>query len=155
MSDNITDDEPCFYHLRLGCTQSNGSWIGQGQSPRTVVRRGRYKQKSMFSISSRTTGAIHLSYVDGGKTIDANTYIEDCLKPVFYIVREQRPKSGLEKIKFRQDLSRPHVVQSVLNFLDEMKVGLIDYSLYSFDLALSDFGLFDYIKKQQDYNENA
>jgi hypothetical protein len=107
----------------------------------------------MFSISSRTTGAIHLSYVDGGKTIDANTYIKDCLKPVFNIVREQRPKSGLEKIKFRHDLSRPHVVKSVLDFLDEMKVGLIDYSLYSSDL--SDFGLFDYIKKQQDYNENA
>ena len=74
---------------------------------------------------------------------------------MFYIVREQSPKSGLEKIKFRHDLSRPHVVQSVLDFLDEMKVGLIDYSLYSSDLALSDFGLFDHIKKQQDYNEKA
>jgi hypothetical protein len=102
----------------------------------------------MFSISSRATGAVHLSYVDGGKTIVANTYIEDCLKPVLNIVREQRPKSGLEKIKFRHDLSRPHVVQSVLGFLDEMKVGLIDHPLYSSDLAISDFGLFDYIKKQ-------
>ena len=74
---------------------------------------------------------------------------------MFYIVREQRPKSGLEKIKFRQDLSRPHVVQSVLDFMDEMKVGLMNYSLYSSDLALSDFGLFDYIKKQQDYNKSA
>jgi histone-lysine N-methyltransferase SETMAR len=139
LGDIITGDESWFYHRRIGHKQSNASWIGQDESPRTVVRRGRFEPKTMFSIFFRTTGAVHLSYVDGGKTIDANTYIEDCLKPVFKVVAKQRPKSGLQKIKFFYDNARPHVEQSVLDFLDEMKVGLIDHPPYSPDLAPSDF----------------
>ena len=50
LCDVITGDESWFYHRQIGRKQSNRSWIGEGESPRTVVRRGRFEPKTMFII---------------------------------------------------------------------------------------------------------
>ena len=149
LGDIITGDESWFYHRKIGHKQSNASWVGDGESPRTIVRRGRFEPKTMFSIFFKSTGALHISYMDNGKTITANAYIEDSLKPLFKAVARQRPKSGLEKIKLLHDNAKPHVARSVLDYLNDQKVGLIDHPPYSHDLAPSDYWLFDHLKKHQ------
>ena len=37
-----TGDESCFYLRQVGQQQANASWVGKGESPRTVVRRDRF-----------------------------------------------------------------------------------------------------------------
>jgi histone-lysine N-methyltransferase SETMAR len=141
LSDIITGDESWFYHRQLGHKQSNYSWIGQGQSPRTVVRRNRFEPKTMFSIFFKTTGLVHISYVDNGKAIDAESYIENCLKPTFAALKQQRPKSGMAHFKIHHDNARPHIAHSVTSFLKQQKVQVMEQPPYSPDLSPSDFWL--------------
>ena len=48
--DVLTGDESWFYLKQIKRKQSNKSWIKPGQSPRTVVRRGRFDAKFMSSL---------------------------------------------------------------------------------------------------------
>lgn len=153
--DIITGDESWFYHRHISHKQSNASWIGKEEDPRTVVRQGKFEPKTLFSIFFRTTGVVHISYIDRGKIIDSNSYIEDCLKPMFKDFMKQRPKSGLKNVKFHHDNAKPHVAQSVINYLNEQKVIIMEHPPYSPDLAPSDFWLFDYVKKQLDNHTDA
>ena len=41
----VIDDESCFYYIQIDCKQSNASWVAVGESPRTVVRYGRFEPK--------------------------------------------------------------------------------------------------------------
>ena len=50
--DVVTGDESWFFHRKIGSKQSNASWVAEGQSPRTVVKRHQFEPKTMFSIYS-------------------------------------------------------------------------------------------------------
>ena len=54
--------------------QSNKSWEAEGEKARTVVKIGRFESKNLFTIFFRTSGVVHISYLDKGKTIDHQTY---------------------------------------------------------------------------------
>jgi len=56
--------------------------------------------------------------------------------------------SGLRNIRFLHDNARPHVHSNVRNYLQEKGIKLIDHPPYSPDSALSDFWLFDEIKRR-------
>lgn len=155
LCDIVTGDESWFYHRNIGHKQLNASWIGVDESPRTIVRRGRFEPKTMFSIFFKSTGMVHISYINDGKTINTDTYINNCLEPMLEVVEELRPTSGLERIKLLHDNARPHVAESVVTYLDEKKIGLIDHPPYSPDLSPPDFWLFSYLKSQQDNHESA
>ena len=60
LCDVITGDESWFYLRQIKHKSSNKSWVGEGESPRTVVRKDRFEPKHMFSIFFRTTGMVHL-----------------------------------------------------------------------------------------------
>ena len=154
LCDIITGDESWFYYRQIGHKQSNASWVYEGESPRTLVRRGRFEPKTMFSIFFRTTGLVHISYMEGGQSIDAGTYIERCLKPMFKIIMKQRPSAGLANIRLHHDNARPHVASDVKAFLKDVHVPVFEHPAYSPDLAPSDFWLFDYLKKRlSDHDE--
>jgi [histone H3]-lysine36 N-dimethyltransferase SETMAR len=151
--DIITGDESWFYHRRVGRKQSNASWVAEGQNPRTVVRQGRYEPKTMFTIFFRTTGVVHISYLDEGKTIDHKTYINSCIKPIIKILNKQRPTLGCKNLKFHHDNAKPHVHKSVITCLKTNNFIIMEQPPYSPDLAPSDFWLFDYIKQRlQDHS---
>ena len=67
----------------------------------------------MFTIFFRTSDVVHISYLDKGKTIDHQTYIKDCLKPLVRTLKEQRPMDGTKNLKFHHDNARPHVHKGV------------------------------------------
>ena len=76
LCDIITGDESWFYHRQIGRKQSNASWIGEGDSPRTVVQRDRFEPKTMFAIFFRTTGEVHISFTPNGETITSDLYVK-------------------------------------------------------------------------------
>jgi [histone H3]-lysine36 N-dimethyltransferase SETMAR len=150
----ITGDETWIYYRQVGKKASNAYWIGEGQTPQTVVRRDRYEPKMLYSIFFKSNGALWVHSVGKGQTVDNIYYINNCLRPVIEEVRKQRPKSGTKGIKLLHDNAQPHNHENVLNYLDQEGVNLMPHPRYSPDLSPCDFWLFDYIKSNlEDYND--
>ena len=80
--DLITGDESWYYHRKTSSKQSNASWVSEGEKARVVVRRGRFDRKTMFSIFFKSNGPVCITYLEGEKTIDHETYIDPCLKSI-------------------------------------------------------------------------
>jgi hypothetical protein len=96
----LTGDESWFYLTQLGRKQSNKSWVGEGQSPRIVIRPSRFAPKFMFTIFFKRNGVVHISRLKKGKTINYISYINDTLKPLVNVINLQRPSSGAKTLKF-------------------------------------------------------
>ncbi|XP_065663016.1 histone-lysine N-methyltransferase SETMAR-like [Hydra vulgaris] len=104
----------------------------------------------MFYIFFKTTGVVHLGYVEKGDTITSKYYIKNCLKPLICKINKQRPKTGTQNFKFLHDNARPHVIETVTNCLNQAGITIICHPPYSPDLAPSDYWLFDLIKNLDD-----
>ena len=143
----ITGDETWIYCRHIGRKDANAQWIGQGQKPKTVVRRGQYEPKMLFSIFFKSNGWLWMHAADSGQTIDGNYYIDNCLEPTIKELKKQRPISGVKGIKLLHDNAKPHVAVEVKNFLKEEGISVMPHPPYSPDLSPCDFWLFDYIKQ--------
>ena len=148
LCDVVTGDESWFYWRQVGKKQSNKSWVAEGEKARTVVKIGRFESKNLFTIFFRTSGVVHISYLDKGKTIDHQTYIKDCLKPLVSTLKEQRPMYGTKNLKFHHDNARPHVHKDVKKYLESQNLTVMSHPPYSPDLAPCDFWLNSYIKQR-------
>ena len=153
--DVVTGDESWFFHRKIGSKQSNASWVAEGQSPRTVVKRHQFEPKTMFGIFFKSSGVVHLTYLESGKTVDNVRYLNDCLKPLVRTLNELRPSTGTNNLKFHHDNARPHVHSSVISYLESQNFIIMNHPPYSPDLAPSDFWLFDYIKQRLDTQPNV
>jgi len=143
----ITGDETWIYYRQVGRKASQAHWIGEGLSPKTVVRRNKYEPKMLFSIFFKSNGWLWIHAVGSGETVDGNYYIDNCLAPVIEELKEQRPNSGVKGIKLLHDNARPHVAIEVKNFLKKEGISVMPHPAYSPDLAPCDFWLNDYIKR--------
>jgi len=147
LCDIITGDETWIYHRQIHRKSTNASWVGEGESPTTIVRRGKFEAKNLFSIFLKSNGPVLIHAVDDGKTIDHNYYIENCLKPVVKEIWKQRKSNGTKGIKLLQDNARPHIHSDVINYLTEEGIEIMPHPPYSPDLAPCDYWLNDYIKR--------
>ena len=155
LCDIITGDESWIYHRKIEKRAMNSSWVAEGETPRTVVKRDRFEPKSMFAIFFKSTGALVVRCVNKGETVDNEFYIENCLTPLVKKLTKLRKKSGVTNMKLLHDNARPHVHKNVRNFLENQGIGLVEHPPYSPDLAPCDFWLFDYIKRELDDHESA
>ena len=146
LGDINTGDESWFYHRQISKRESNKTWVGEGDCPRELVRQGRFEPKTMFSVFFKRSGLVHLSYLEKGKTINHELYIEECLKPIVKVLKNERPITGAKNIKFHHDNARPHIHKNVFEYLEGEKFVMMPHPPYSPDLAPCDFWLFDYIK---------
>ena len=115
----------CFYLRTVGHTSANASWVGEDESPRTVIRRDRFEPNIMFYVFFKTTGVVHLGYVEKGDTITGQYYERNCLKPIIREINEQRPVTGTQNLKFLHDNARPHVTQTVTGCLNRAGITII------------------------------
>ncbi len=155
LCDILTGDETWIYHRQISRKASNACWIGEGERPKTIVRRDRYEPKTHFSIFFRTTGPVLIHAISQGKTIDSKYYIENCLTPAFNEIKKQRKLCGTRNIRLLHDNAKPHTSILVNNFLKEEGVELVKHPSYSPDLAPCDFYLFDYIKRNLEDQPDA
>lgn len=146
LCDIVTGDETWIYLRQVGRKQSNATWVREGESAGTAVRRNRFEPKVLFSIFFKSTGPVLIHAVDKGKTIDRFYYINHCLKGVVKEMKKQRPNSGLKNVKLLHDNSPVHDHPDVLEYLNWAGLNLIPHPPYSPDLAPCDFWLNDYIK---------
>ena len=64
LCDVFTGDESWFYMRHIEKKSDNVSWVKDGEKPLTVVRRGRYEPKFMYSVFFKTTGLVHLHVME-------------------------------------------------------------------------------------------
>ena len=148
LCDIFTGDESWFYHRKIGTKQSNKCWIGEGQSPKTIVRRQMNEPKTMFCIFFRSTGLVHITYVEEGRNVDSEYYIRNCLAQVISSINTDRPNSGTSHMRLLHDNATPHIAKNVKNYLETKRIKTIRHPPYSSDLAPCDFWLFSHIKQQ-------
>jgi transposase len=72
----ITGDKTWIYWRQIHRKATNASWVGEGESLTTVVRRSKFEPKTLFSIFFKSNSPILIHAVNKGKTIDHNYYIE-------------------------------------------------------------------------------
>ena len=102
----------------------------------------------MFAIFYKSYGVVQVSYFDKGVSVDHKTYLDGCIKPMVEALKQQRPMTGVKNMKFHHDNARPHVHSSVIEYLKDQNLHVIEHPPYSPDLAPSDFWLFGYIKQR-------
>jgi histone-lysine N-methyltransferase SETMAR len=154
LSNILTEDEVYIYFRQIGRKSSNACWIGKGEKPKTVVRRGNFDSKRMFSIFFRSTGIVLVHMLERAKTMNNIYYIDHCLVPALKAIKDERPSTGADRIRLLHDNARPHIHNNVHKFLETEGVKLISHPPYSPDLAPCDFWLFDYIKRNLDDYDN-
>ena len=145
--DIITGDESWFYLRQVRHKSINDRWVGEGESLRTVVKRDRYEPKSMFYVFFKTTGVVHLGYVEKGETIAGQYYEINCLKHIIREIDKQRPVTGTQNLKFPYDNRRLHVAQNVTSCLYRAGITINRHPSYSPVIAPYDYLLFDIINK--------
>ncbi|CAF4963301.1 unnamed protein product, partial [Rotaria socialis] len=111
------------------------TWIGEGESPRTIVRRRKFERKNLFSIFFKSNGPVLIHAVDNDETIDQDYYIENCLEPVVKEIRKQRKSNGTKGIKLLRDNASSHRHSDVINYLTGEGINIIPHPPYSPDLA--------------------
>ena len=146
LCDIITGDETWIYNRQIHRKSTNKSWVGEGGSPTTTVRRRKFEPKPLFCLFFKSNGPVLVHAVDEGKTVDRNYYIENCLKPVVKEIWKQRKSTGTKGIKLLHDNARPHAHADVIDYLKEEGINIMPHPPYSPDLAPCDYWLNDYIK---------
>jgi [histone H3]-lysine36 N-dimethyltransferase SETMAR len=130
LCDIITVDETWIYHRQVGRKSTNASWVSEGESPTTIVRRSKFEPKNLFCIIFKSDGPVRIHAVDKGETIDHNYYIENCLKPVVKEIWKQRKPNGTKGIKLLDDNAGPHRHSDVINYLTEEHINNIHLTLH-------------------------
>ena len=148
LCDVITGDESWIYHRKIQKKAMNLTWVGEGETPGTVVTRNQFEPKSMICVLFKTTGPMLVDVLEKGKTIDHQYYLKNCLRPLVRSINSHRPQSNTTNIKLLHDNARPHIHKNVKNYLKSQHIKVIDHPPYSPDLAPSDFCLFDEIKRR-------
>lgn len=145
--DVVTGDESWFFLRQIGSKQSRRCWLSVDQTPPTTVKIDRYEPKFMFSVFFKSTGPVHISYVDKGETIDAQIYIRRNLQQVVQTINHERPTSGTKNMKFHHDNASVHTAESVISYLERKGFKIMWHPPWSPDLAPCDFWLFKRIKQ--------
>ncbi|CAF4619571.1 unnamed protein product, partial [Didymodactylos carnosus] len=139
----IPGDETWIYHRQIHRKSTNASWVGEDELPTTIVRRGKFEPKNLFSVFFKSNGPTLTHTVDEGKTIDHNYYIENCLNSVVKEIWKQRKSAGTKGIKLLRDNAIPHIQSDVTNYLTEEGIIIISHPPYSPDIAPCDYWLND------------
>ncbi|CAF1409357.1 unnamed protein product, partial [Rotaria magnacalcarata] len=148
LCDIITGDETWIYHRQICRKSTNASWIAEGQSPATIVRRDKFEPKNLFCIFFKSNSPVLVHAADKGETIDHIYYIENCLKSVVKEIWKQRKSNGTKGIKLLHDNAGPRRHSDVINYLTEEGINMMPHPPYSPDLAPCHYWLNDYIKNR-------
>lgn len=154
LCDVMTGDETWIYLRQIGRKAANATWVGEGQSAGTIVRRNQHEPKVLYSLFFKSNGPLLIHAVDKGKKVDRYYYIDRCLEPLIQELKRQRPLSGTHGMKLLHDGAGPHKAQEVKDYLKEEHINLIPHPAYSPDLAPCDFWLNDYIKSRLTNHDN-
>ena len=86
--------------MNCGFIEDKSERNNQAEMARTIVKIGQFESNNMFTLFFRTSGVVHISYLDKRKTKEHQTYIKDSLKPLVSALKKKRPIYGIQNLKF-------------------------------------------------------
>lgn len=139
-------DETWIHHYTPESKRQSSEWRTAGESrpkrPKTQQSAG----KVMASVFWDTHGVIFIDYLEKGKSINSDYYI-DLLVRLKEEIAKKRPHMQRKKILFHQDNAPCHKSMKTMAKLNELGFDLLPHPPYSPDLAPSDYWLFADLKK--------
>ena len=142
----VTMDETWIHHFTPESHRQSSEWRAAGESrpkrPKTQQSAG----KVMASVFWDTHGVIFIDYLEKGKSINSDYYI-DLLVRLKEEIAAKRPHMKKKKILFHQDNAPCHKFMKTMVKFNELGFDLLPHPPYSPDLAPSDYWLFADLKK--------
>lgn len=141
----ITVDESWMYHYDPELKQQSSQWKRAQSPPPKKAKLSRSAGKVMMIIFFDSEGFLYQHAVPQGQTVTA-AYYKSVLITMLRHFKKKRPHKIVNEILLHHDNARPHVAQSVVDFLNARGIATIPHPPYSPDLAPCDFWLFPAIK---------
>ena len=139
----VTMDETSIHHFTPESKRQSAEWRAAGESrPKTQQSA----DKVMASVFWDAYGIIYIDYLEKGKYINSDYYIELLVRLTDEIARK-RPHMKKKEIIFHQDNAPCHKSTKTMAKLFELGYELLPHPQYSPDLAFSDNWLFADLKK--------
>ena len=149
----VTSDETWISLYNQETKFESCQWTEKGgQRPQKIVKSNSVR-KTMMTLFHDAYGVLLVEFLPRGETINTDYYctILSCLKER---IRRKRPglwerdQEGNHVFWLHQDNATPHTLNITIAFFGENGINLVPHPPYSPDLALCDFAIFPYLKKQ-------
>ena len=105
----ITGEEGIFYHMNMNKRFQAFTWRKPGEPPEPMVKKSKYKVKTLISVFIHTTCLVNIHAAKKGESIASQCYIENCLGLAFEAVKKEKINIGLREIKLFHYGARSHV----------------------------------------------
>ena len=142
----VTMDETWIHHFTPESKRQSAEWRAAGESrpkrPKTQQSAG----KVMASVFWDAHGIIYIEYLEKGKYINSDYYIELLVRLKDEIAKKQ-PHMKKKKIIFHHDNAPCYKSMKTMAKLSELGYELLSHPPYSPDLAPSEYWLFADLKK--------
>ena len=136
----ITGDETWVYQYDAETKQQSKQWLPppRGSSGPIKFKSKRSVKKVMATVFWDFEGVVLVDFLEGKKTV-TGAYFVEVLRKLRAKLAEKRPEKLHRGILFHHDNATPHSSRIVRDVLREFRWELLPHSLYSPDLAPSDF----------------
>lgn len=141
----VTGDETWCYHFDPETKRQSAQWLKVGAPSPRKARFQKSSLKVLASIFFDRKGIVDCSFMEKGRTINAEAYCET-LGTLRRRIRRKRPGLLSEGVVFLHDNARPHTASSTVELLQSFKWEVLEHPPYSPDLSPCDFHLFGQLK---------
>jgi histone-lysine N-methyltransferase SETMAR len=142
----LTGDETWVYCYDPKRKEQSKVWIAKDEPRPVKVKRERSVGKIMVAVFFTRTGFIQVIPLVERKTVNAEWYVESCLKPVFNSLLTSTRLKKFSSFYFHHDNAPAHSAKLTSNYLEETDIKILAHPPYSPDLAPADFYLFPKVK---------
>ena len=142
----VTCDETWVHHSTPESKRASMQWRHPDSPPPRKAKTTASAGKVMATIFWDFKGVLHIDFLHGRKTINAQYYSSLLTEDVKPAIRGKRRKSQSSVI-FLQDNARPHTAALTRETLEQLKWTVLPHPPYSPDLAPSDYHLFGPLKE--------
>ena len=139
-------DETWICHYTPETKRSSAEWTAAGERRSKRPKTQQWDGKVMASVSWDVHGTLFIDYLEKGKTINSDYYMV-LLDRLSAEIKKKRPHMLQKKALFHQENASCHKSMKTKVKLNELSFELLLHPPYSPDLALSDYWLFNDLKK--------
>ena len=138
----VTGDETWIFHFQPDSKAKNKVWVtSEGDRP-VIACRCKISNRMLYAIFFDSKGPVLQIPVPKGGSVTGKFYRESVLTQLVDFYQKRRPRTGVCGIKLLHDNAPAHKSATVLQYLKESVLDVLDHPPYSPDLSPCDFWLF-------------
>lgn len=150
----VVIDEKWIFLRSLGTKKSNRQWIAQGDRQPRIPRRLQHERKTMIIVALCFDGKHCFRLMNPGEAVDGDVYTAFLKQMHHNFSRHQTPLHWRDMI-LMHDNARPHCKASVIQFLEQKGVTILNQPPYSPDFNILDRYLFKHLENSRRHRHFA